>query len=259
MELLHFHAVTSPDFRWVRCQSGEWRAFDPPSDWEDRDYEAAEHGLGAFRAGPVPTDEIYLAAPLNEKEIISCDKDLYLKVASVRPTPENIMVLVNRYGLLRDQPTYPINRKGSRQLQRLLGCDSGQDADVPHVEPVTHWLSFHYFLSFRIRHWANLKSRKSRKGMEAFIALLDLTSATLDFELRLDRKSGRVKSDLVARSLADVLKLQLGMDVAADALPRQCLECNVLFHVSPAQGRPEKVYCSAACKMRGWRRRSTVR
>jgi len=41
---------------------------------------------------------------------------------------------------------------------RVSGCDSGQEADVPRVEPVTHWLAFRPVLS--LREWRS----SSRRG-----------------------------------------------------------------------------------------------
>ena len=87
MEAVRFHPVASANFRWVRHHLGEWQVFEPAIDWEHADYEAAKEGLGAFRSGPVPTDKIYLAASPYDKEVMSCEGDLYVKVASLRPTP----------------------------------------------------------------------------------------------------------------------------------------------------------------------------
>ena len=100
---------------------------------------------------------------------------------------------------------------------------------------MAHWLYFHDYLNFCLRHWAKLQPRKNRKGVEKFLGLLDLERGELTPKLSLGPKSGRVTLELIAASLADGLKVQLGMAVSDDVLPRKCLECPNWFQVTPGR------------------------
>ena len=80
----------------------------------------------------MPTDEIYLASVSTDEEVLSCDKDLYSKFASLKPTARNVMQFASLYGFLGLEHGYQAG-KGTCQLQRLLGGGMGPDADVPRT------------------------------------------------------------------------------------------------------------------------------
>lgn len=79
---------------------------------------------------------------------------------------------------------------------------------------------------------------------------------SLVFGLKVDPTTGKPEVVFHARCLEDALYIQWGMSIAGNVLHRQCQECPTWFEVHPGTGRPEKVYCSAACKMRASRRRN---
>lgn len=82
-----------------------------------------------------------------------------------------------------------------------------------------------------------------------------LVGGTLKLHLDLDRGTRRIRSSLLASSVADLLRIQVAMAIAADTTHRQCQECPKWFSVHPRLGRPEKIFCSDACRMRAYRKR----
>ena len=105
-----------------------------------------------------------------------------------------------------------------------------------NFEPVTYWLYFHHFLNTCLDIWVDLNRKPSCKGVGKLLQLLNITGATLSYDLKLEFKGARVKSELIARSLSEALKLQMAMAVSADELPRKCLECSNWFRVSGGRG-----------------------
>lgn len=80
-------------------------------------------------------------------------------------------------------------------------------------------------------------------------------SGSLTYQVKMDPESGEVHSEMIASSLAQLLDVQWGMSVAVNVMHRQCAECPAWFAVHPGSGRPEKQFCSDACRMRAYRKR----
>jgi hypothetical protein len=81
------------------------------------------------------------------------------------------------------------------------------------------------------------------------------TERSLDYRVEWDSVTGRLKGELAASSLADLLMVQLVSAAEADVRHRHCDQCQTLYPVHPGLGRPEKKYCSDACRMRAYRGR----
>ena len=62
---------------------------------------------------------------------------------------------------------------------------------------------------------------------------------------------------ILPHNLIGALWLQLALAVEQSKSYRQCFECAKWFEVAPGVGRPEKQYCSDACRMRAYRKRKT--
>ncbi len=55
-------------------------------------------------------------------------------------------------------------------------------------------------------------------------------------------------------SLIGAMWLQLALAIDKNASYRKCVSCEKWFEISPGSGRPEKIYCSNACRMREYRK-----
>lgn len=60
---------------------------------------------------------------------------------------------------------------------------------------------------------------------------------------------------LTPTGLLGALWLQFAFAVDGNIDYRQCSECQSWFEIAPGRGRPEKSYCSDACRMRAYRKR----
>ena len=52
--------------------------------------------------------------------------------------------------------------------------------------------------------------------------------------------------------------LQFANAIEGDRDYAQCVECASWFEIAPGSGRPDKRYCSDACRMRAYRKRKKV-
>jgi hypothetical protein len=68
-------------------------------------------------------------------------------------------------------------------------------------------------------------------------------------------RRGEMGLYLVPSSLLGALWLQLAQAVAGDKEHRQCAQCGKWFEVSPGTARPDRVFCSTACRSRAYRER----
>jgi hypothetical protein len=74
-------------------------------------------------------------------------------------------------------------------------------------------------------------------------------------ELRWNAERTALKLQLMPRNLAGAAWLQLASAVERNVQFRQCAECGTWFEVSPGVGRTNKLFHSAACRTRAYRRR----
>jgi hypothetical protein len=70
-----------------------------------------------------------------------------------------------------------------------------------------------------------------------------------------DPERGEMGLYLVPANLLGALWLQLAQAVAGDKEHRQCTQCGKWFEVSPGAARPDRVFCSTACRSRAYRGR----
>jgi len=70
---------------------------------------------------------------------------------------------------------------------------------------------------------------------------------------------GRQVTQLVPDSLIGAMWLQFSMAVSRDIDFEHCLECQSWFEIAPGSGRPDKSYCSDACRMRAYRKRKKAK
>ncbi len=248
---------------------------EPPSDWRETDYRAA--GFEDETAKPELSDRFYVAASTDECVTAHADQktefgklvrepDLYLRFASARPTPSLILDFANRYRLLRYQNSHFSVRK-STATELLPTFDSHVVGLKPHPEflfltgeKALDWLEAFEGVHLRLRTWAEFQARRDLAGMSSFLedGYNYAMAGSLTYQVKMDEQTERLRSEIIASSLAHVLDVQWGMSVAANVMHRQCAECPAWFSVHPGSGRPEKQFCSDACRMRAYRKRKAA-
>ena len=234
---------------WVYLDSdGAYRRLDPPDDWgvpDDWDDE------------PPLAEKFFLAAPEAawsrwdekpwQKGTLKSEPDLYAKIASIGGGPGSILNHANRYGFLG--PTVELWRT-EQMLWREYLSEPGfafSDSVSFYAEPASRWLRAGAWLSHEI-------TKMEKVGWESAVTYNWMNpKSRLDYRVERDFATGRLKGELVASSLADLLMVQLVSAAEADVRHRRCEQCRAFFPVRPGLGRPEKKYCSDACRMRAYR------
>lgn len=274
--------VPSCGFRWIyKEDDGQWSLRAPPDDWPDTDYRAHAHEE-ENRLRAELTKKFHLAMGLRDVMQVHhdlhinfgrmiCEPDLYLRFASTRPTPSAILALANTYGFLRHtteaNPSYiQVDRDNSPDLYVAFPpTDAAKGkpdvASLIYVESADEWLTKHGIINSSLRAWARYQADQDLEQMSGYLedGYNYAMGGSLTYQAKIDPNTGRSYSDIIASSLADMLEVQWGMSVVNDVDHRQCSECQTWFSINPGAGRPEKRYCSDACRMRAYRRRKLQR
>jgi hypothetical protein len=186
---------------------------------------------------------------------LKSEPDLYAKIASIGVSPGSILSYANRYGLLG--PTVELRRTEKMLWPEYLsepGFDFSDGVSF-YAEPANRWLGLGGWLSHILTKMEKIGSEPKLK-QEALLNWYNMnTERSLDYRVEWDSITGRLKGELVASSLADLLMVQLVSAVEAGIGHRRCAQCQIFFPVHPGSGRPEKRYCSDACRMRAYRQR----
>jgi hypothetical protein len=89
--------------------------------------------------------------------------------------------------------------------------------------------------------------------------LQDLTNSWLSRAcspaLLAEPNDGSFQLKMIPHDLIGFMWVQFAEAVAGGKEFRQCASCARWMEIAPGQGRPEKVYCSDACRMRAYRKR----
>jgi hypothetical protein len=250
--------VPESGLHWVfRDVEGAWSVKDPPADWPEEDYAAAvPEDLEAPLTSKqyVLADKFYLAAPIEEsfpdeqlKRKRLREPGLYQRFASERATPSTMLGLANRFGFL--------GLHGDPQHAEYAPSDLRL-----RVESAARWLGEFARTRCILKEWSELQERGDRRAMAAYLGDLYTypMGGELGLHIRLDVETGEVQSELVVPTLSSFIEIQLGLAIADVPAHRKCGSCSNWFPIFPAPGRPEKLYCSDACRMRAYRKRKAV-
>ena len=262
-------------FRWLRKRKGEWSLDDAPDEsweWQQSSRRSAQH-LGGRKG------RLYLAAEyldilepgwgyirrhssgIGPIGTFVTEPDLYLKFAALDRTPDTIKSFAQEFGFLRAQQpetkqmaNVELDVEDHPEIARAFESDS--DSLLLLVEPAFDWVVEHGGINWLIRSWSKANVTNDAKArIDVVDAFSTANPAKLDFRLNLEFASQNVSGEIVASTLSDFLHLQAGMAMAQQVEHRQCRECVRWFSVSGSGTRPEKTYCSDACRMRAYRKR----
>ncbi len=267
-QLVSFTALVPPSgFRWIyRDPADKWRFTEPPDDWLRADYESARDR----RLKPEISDRFFIAASRDECFLEEGEHlpdpgkrlsipELYLSFASEQPKPRTILDYANRFGLFRhNESSVTIQRKDAVDLQRVFNWElTGSNSKFLdfQAEPASKWLREFDLARCRLEAWSDIKARGDAEEMRYFLAAENLVGAKILFRPKLDTRTGVVRSEMIASSLADMLRTQFILSITSNVVHRQCVECLTWFSVHPGSGRPEKEFCCNACRMRAYRKR----
>ena len=277
---LKFGALIPPEgFRWIFLEDdGRWVLKDPPAEWPEQDLAAARF-YDEKAPAPLLSGRFYLAASTDECMHAHADQqtefgplrdepDLYLRFASEKPTPGRIREFANTYGLLR----YSDTRETAINLQRKSATDllphfnfEYQEGDQRplslRAEPAIKWLTTFELAAFNLKTWAEFEEAGSFRAMSGYLedGFNYGMGGSLTFQVKMDPDTGVLRTEIIAASLEQLIEVQWGMSIAAHVHHRQCAECPNWFAVHAGSGRPEKAYCSDACRMRAYRKRKVAK
>lgn len=219
---------------------------------------------------PAALSEFYLAASVYELAEAHAEQqtnlgqlvtepDLYLQFASEKGAPTRLKEFANKFGLLDGSigqgKLLKIKRSKSVGLEEAFRCE--RDLLAFRAEPAQEWLRIFGLVRSLIAEWPELRETRDFAALGKY---LDDTynfalSGSLTYQLEIDEQTGAAQSRVICSNLRNYIDVQWGMSVAANVLHRQCAECPNWFSVHPSASRPEKVFCSDACRMRAYRKR----
>ena len=128
------------------------------------------------------------------------------------------------------------------------------------VEPAFTWLQKHYQLNWDFNNWAETQASGDVKRIGDYLEYYNVMGGgSLTYQTKMDQATGQPYGTIIASSLQGMLDVQYGMLLVAGAATKQCEECPAWIAIAPGSGRPEKKYCSDACRMRGYRKRKQAK
>ena len=285
-------------FLWVYLNDdGELEPGDPPADWPEMDHIRPEDLIRGDVPDPLLSDRFFLARYAGEYayqllmrqrwgrgKMIDA-RELYLNFASQRLTPPTIMALANRYGFLREFESDSLiklhEHKGKIGLRSYFGLsDEGRyfdlqkpygkrenisDDEMPQyleVESARDWLLFNSSINIAIQEWKQLSDHYDPSSIADYVghlnAVLQNERFTCSFNLIYNEEKGVMDSELITDDLCSLVEIQFRMSIATRISHRKCVSCTKWMSIHPGTGRPDKQYCSDACRMRAYRKRKTA-
>lgn len=270
-------------FRWVYINDeGVVEPREPPADWPAEDYESTADELDDDKQQPVSVlcHRFFLAT--NIFDILDAPKeslllghlieprDLYLRFASERPTPATIISLANQYGFL-DFEGADHRLKLYQGSQDLASAFTARWEEVDYsvtgqgmtklmmAEPAKDWLKVCSFLNSDIKKWEDMCNTGDNIDKTDFLRSLSATTKhMLSVRLINNEITGAAEAEIVASSLGSLLYIQFVASIAGSVTHRSCRGCTKWMPIHPGAGRPEKWYCSDACRMRAYRKRKAA-
>jgi hypothetical protein len=254
----HYRAKQPPrGLHWVyRDRDGSWHRLEPPADW------GAPEG---WDDAPPLVENFFLSAPEAawstfddkpwQKGVLRSEPELYAKLASSDVSPGSMLKYANSYGFLGPKvDRHPIEKNLWPEYSSEPGFDLSQGGYF-WAEAAYEWQNVLGGLSNAINIMEKMPSA-SKSKQAGFVSWYNMhTERGLDYWVEYDAATAKLKGEVVASSLADFLMVQLVSAAEADIRHRRCEQCQTFFQVHPGLGRPEKKFCSDACRMRAYRQR----
>jgi hypothetical protein len=219
---------------WTTSEAENWQVF-PPDGFSPRmALLLNKYGMGIGPAPGEETDMMRIVEPIGARaakiDPMERDPALYVRFANTPCTPKGVINFANNNGLLGrgDQP-----------------------------EHLSHWYMEIKRMSKAISNWE--KVRESDPA--AFTGMLKRLSRNFDdgIEIRFhDDNQGIPLVYLSPKTLVSAMWIQLALALEGLANFERCQQCKALIEVTPGSNRPDRKYCSDACRMRAYRKRKVA-
>lgn len=170
---------------------------------------------------------------------------LFRSFADVR-SHENILHFANRFG--------PLGGDASVAIAEVVPEEPWkQSLEMIWAEPLSLWQA-------EAKHMQEVVALRDAAGHEheqkqAEIAALVSEGLRDRIDFALGASDGRSSLIIRPKGLIGALWLQAARAVAGNRDLKQCAECATWYEVSAEHARPDKIFCSDACRMRAYRRR----
>jgi hypothetical protein len=165
--------------------------------------------------------------------------------------------MANSYGMLGyydESMSIPIAK--TENIAELFANSRTEDSLLLNLEDAGRWVLAWSQINRLLSQWPHVRDSSDPAILTNFFEEFNEPMVgSLTLQIRVDHSTGQVSSDVTASSLAHAISSQWASAVAANVGHRQCRECTTWFAVHAGSGRPDKLYCSDACRMRAYRRR----
>lgn len=259
-------------FKWAYLdQDGVWHRKDPPQNWSDEDRDTASAGIESLgmqfhgKRSDLEIGRYHLIAddpdglvPFDRTRSDAIkDADAYLWLASSDGSPDSLLSLANRLGPLNlERALIEILARDAPELAET--CTAVTDLNVPDrylfvAESALEWLSFTQAMRTKITSVDWIMERDPIALVSQVNELQDHFG--LGYRLLYSEEYQKLNGELVAGNLRSFALAQFALSLTGEQTVRKCDECGTFFGIHPGGSRPDKKFCSDACRMRAYRRR----
>jgi len=201
------------------------------------------HDVNVRKSSPHAKPQGEIVRPFETDELVS------LNLLRLENSPRGWLQFANRYGLLGHPP--PLER------WHLTGRD--QRLFTYEVEHEAEWHRLRKVLRSIFVYYPAIKKRDSKRVTSAAFALRDGVNRylrnALSIEIDFDMPDLNFNSSIRYSSFGAALIAEAVEFIAGRFEAKQCVVCGSWFRSGAAQRRRDRVFCSAACKMRDYRHR----
>ena len=216
---------------WTTSEAEDWKVR-PPNGFPPQMTRLLERW--GMVIGPAPgeeTDLMQIIEPMGTRTVkfdpMESDPALYVKFANTPCTPKGVINFANDYGLL------------------------GR-GDLP--EQLPHWYLEIKRMLKAISKWETVRENDPAAFKGVFKRLSRHSDEGIEISL-VDGQGGVPLAYLVPKTLLSAMWLQLALAVEGLVNFGRCQQCKALIEVAPGSNRPDRKYCSDACRMRAYRER----
>ena len=291
-KLFEYRQTVRRGYHWAReVGEGEMQWATPPKEWFDDEFYYRVPDLG----DQLEIDSYYLVSPDDSRDCekdIGDYPTLFLQFSDTPLTADGILGFANQWGFLKDRVgsnefANVESTDSSRVLVQVEPIFNWVNAIHRMKQTTGLWEMLRNHdregLSKRVRWSGNSVVRCGqyvvaapdtaperlenmepgdilnpvRYYIQDGISRFGLGGALPNLSTRLiwDIQSCGWRVELTPADLLGALSFQLANAICSDTVFRRCYVCGEWIQIAPGSGRPEKIYCSDACRMRAYRKR----
>ena len=243
------HAVADEEIP----RRGQWAypSENAPS-WVDKFLKINNYRFGVFSESLVGQDFfIPRSDTFSQIEPLKKNSAAFLEFAECWDSTQNVTRFVNNYGVLNDKlPIRPLDEY-SLSVSRILNSALKMHTAVRLWEKGIEKSDFEDLYSY-----FNTTIFTDKKDGSDW-AKSDPSMSEVYVKLRRNQdRMGLPYISIVPEDLESALWFQFAQAVSGTQEFIKCVECPSWYEIAPGAGRPEKKFCSDACRMRAYRKRN---